>query len=363
MKQSTRRALPLFLFLCLVSTAARAEPYLAVQQGFKCIQCHVNPTGGGLRNVFGNAFAQTQLPAHHIDSGDQAWLGEVAKFLAVGGDVRADASRTDVPHQRAINQFDVEEARIYLDVSPIPERLSIYVDERVAPGAANNMEVYARYWTANHQWYVKAGQMYLPFGLRLEDDSAFTRQVPGINMTTPDSGIEIGWESAAWSAQFAVSNGTAGAPENDNGKQFTSQAVYVTSLWRLGAAISIDNADVGNRDVYGILAGLKTGPIAWLAEADLIADRSFPEGERKLASGLLEGNWRVRQGHNLKVTAELFDPDRAVKEDQQTRWSVIYEYTPIQFLQLRAGVRRYDGIPQNDLQNRKLYLLQLHGFF
>jgi hypothetical protein len=42
---------------------------------------------------------------------------------------------------------------------------------------------------------------------------------------------------------------------------------------------------------------------------------------------------------------------------------LLYEWSPIQFLQLRAGVRVYDGIPQNDLQNRKQAFLQLHGFF
>jgi hypothetical protein len=358
------RAAPLvFVLLCLASAAIRAEPYLAVQQGLKCVQCHVNPTGGGLRNLFGNAFAQTQLAASHIDTGDQQWLGEISKYLAVGADLRGNASQTEVPHQASVSQFEVEEARVYLSMSPIPERLAIYIDERVAPGAANNMEAYARYWTANHQWYLKAGQMYLPFGLRLEDDTAFTRQVPGINMTTPDSGVEAGWESGAWSAQLAISNGTAGAEENDDGKQFTSQAVYVASRWRLGAAVSINNADAGDRHAYGLFGGLKTGPISWLAEADLVTDDGFAEGERKLVSGLLEGNWLLRQGHNLKVTAELFDPDRDVHEDQQTRWSALYEFTPVQFMQLRAGVRIYDGIPQNDLQNRKLYFVQLHGFF
>ena len=363
MRHSIRPAPLIFVLSCLASAAIHAEPYFAVQQGLKCVQCHVNPTGGGLRNLFGNTFAQTQLAASHIDTGDQNWSGEISKYLAVGADLRGNVSLTEIPHQSSGSRFDVEEARVYLNLSPIPERLSLYFDERVAPGATRNMEAYARYWTANHQWYLKAGQMYLPFGLRLEDDSAFTRQVPAINMTTPDSGVEVGWESGPWSAQLAISNGTAGAQENDDGKQFISQAVYVASRWRLGAAASVNNADAGDRNAYGIFGGLKTGPIVWLAEADLITDDSFPEGERRLVSGLLEGNWLLRQGHNLKATAELFDPDRKVHEDRQTRWSAVYEYTPVQFMQFRAGARFNDGISQDDLQNLKFYFIQLHGFF
>ncbi|MGQ0834122.1 MAG: hypothetical protein ACT4O5_04225, partial [Gammaproteobacteria bacterium] len=55
----------------------------------------------------------------------------------------------------------------------------------------------------------------------------------------------------------------------------------------------------------------------------------------------------------LKLTFEYFDPDDDdVDEDQQNRFSLIYELAPIEFLQLRAGARVYDGIPQNALQNR-----------
>jgi hypothetical protein len=71
----------------------------------------------------------------------------------------------------------------------------------------------------------------------------------------------------------------------------------------------------------------------------------------------------VKQGHNLKLAFEWLEPDDDVDEDEQTRATLMYEWSPIQFIQLRAGVRVYDGIPQNDLQNRKQAFLQLHGFF
>ena len=79
--------------------------------------------------------------------------------------------------------------------------------------------------------------------------------------------------------------------------------------------------------------------------------------------GLLEANWLIRKGHNLKLTAEYFEPDTDVDENEQNRFSLVWEYAPMEFLQIRTGVRAYDGIPQNSLQNRTEALLQLHGYF
>jgi len=343
--------------------AAFAEPYFAVQTGLKCMNCHSNPTGGGIRNAFGRTWSQTVLPSHPIDLDQQSLSGEISRYLSIGTNLRVDGTYLDVPHQPTQNNFDIEEARLYLELTAIPDRLSIYFDQRIAPGGSNNLEAYVRYWSANHLWYVKAGQMYLPYGWRLEDDTAFVREVPGINMFTPDRGVEVGLELGPWDAQFAVSNGTAGAPENDRGKQYSALAQFVQPIWRVGVSANFNDADAGTRRLGGIFAGVRTGPIAWLGEADYVADKSFPDGERKQQVGLLEANWLMRKGHNLKLTAEYFDPDDSVDEDERARYSIVYEHTPIQFVQLRLGARVYDGIPQNDLDNRRFAFLQVNGYF
>ena len=360
-----RRAL-LLSALSLCAALAHAEPYLAVANGYKCGQCHVNPTGGGARTPFGEIFAQTSLPARHLDTGSDVWTGSLNRFIAIGGDLRYDFLAQQVPGTKTTNQFLMEETRVYLEASVIPDRLLVYVDEQVAPGGALNREAWGMFWSADHTWYVKGGQMYLPFGLRLEDQSALVQALTGINMLNPDQGVEVGWEKGHWDAQLAVSNGTASGATKSNGKQESLQLQYVESRWRVGAAANFnDSAGDGSRDAFGIFGGLKTGPIAWLAQAEIVNDHSLPPGpgggSRKLAT-LLEGNYSPARGHNIKVTYEYMDPDREVPNNQQTRWSFVYELTPIQFLQLRLGVRLNDGIPQLPAEHLKTYFVQLHGF-
>jgi len=347
------------------SAPAAAEPYLAARQGLKCMACHVNPSGGGLRNAAGNAFAQNVMPAHTINTGDVQWLGEISRFVAIGGNLRSDA--TFVDYDGAPDEdlaFDVDELRLYLDLRVIPGRLSLYVDQQLAPDESRNLEAYARLWLdTSNRWYLQAGQMYLPFGLRLEDDTAFVREVSAIGFDTPDDGVEFGLETGPWSAQFAVSNGTAGASETNSGKQWSLRGERVQPSWRVGASYNFNDGGDISRHMGAVHAGLRTGPLTWLAEVDYIEDRGLPGGSIARWVGLLEGNWEPRQGHNLKGTVEAIEAASGFDADTQERFSLVYEYTPIQFLQVRGGARLYDGDPLSPQQNREFYFLELHGFF
>jgi hypothetical protein len=362
MTRASRWLLPLVAALLAAGGGtARAEPYLAAQQGYQCSACHVNPTGGGLRNDFGVVFAENVMPAAGLPEGVPSWSGRVGDFLRLGGDLRASWTRTEVPAASALQAFNVDQLRMYAAVSVIPDRLALYVDEELAPGDAHSLEAYVRISDPSSGWYLKGGEFYLPFGWRLQDQTALVREVSGISMTTPDTGVELGLDHGNWSAQLDLTNGAANAGTG-SGHQVTSQVVWVQSRYRVGGAASFTQAEAGNRRVGGLFAGLRTGPVAWLGEVDLVRDEGFPEGARSMLAGLAEADWAIRKGHNLKLTAEYEDPDRAVAQDQQTRWSFLYELTPMPFVQLRAGFRRYRGIPQDDLENRRILFIELHGF-
>jgi len=358
----------------LAPALSRAEPYLAVRAGAKCMACHVNPTGGGKRTEFGAIYGQTALPAERLDlstgrsispggAEPTAWTGKLNDHLALGADLRATGRAAFVPNTTDTYAFDPVRAQVYLEVKPIADRLTIYLDERVSPGAATNRETYAMLWTADHSAYVKAGRMFVPFGLRVEDDTAFIRQVSGTSFASSDDGVEGGLEIGPWSAQVSVTNGAGGGTETNRGKLVGALASYVRPDWRVGLSASTNFNGAADRRMQSAFAGLRTGIVAWLASGLRVADDGTPSGRIEQRASLVEANVEAARGHNVKLTYEYLDPDRDVREDHRERFSAVWEFVPFQFTQFRVGVRKNHGIPQNDAQNATEAFLQWHAFF
>jgi hypothetical protein len=349
------------LALIVFAGRVQAEPYLAVQMGMQCSSCHSSPAGGGKRSVYGNAFAQSELAARQLGDGNP-WTGNLTRWLAIGGDLRASFEDIDIPHRKGTSESDIGRGTFYLEATLIPQRLTLYVDEQFSPDDLENREFYLRLNSQNTKWFVAGGEFYLPYGLRLQDDTAFVRQATGINFANTDRGVQGGYNAGAWSAIASVTDGS-GAGRDSAGKQFSFVSSYVQPKWRAGVSANVNGDDAGDRRMFGFFGGLKTGPVAWLAEVDRISD-DVPAGNSVDAfAGLLEANWTLHGKHNLKISYDYLDPNTAISEDQQVRYSLVWEHSPIQFLQLRAGYRHYDGIPQVDAQNRKLFFAELHAFF
>src|SRR5258708_19565193 len=131
-------------------------------------------------------------------------------------------------------------------------------------------------WFANGTAYIKAGRMFVPFGLRIEDDSAFIRQVTGASFNSSDDGVEGGLELGPWSAQVSVTNGAGGGTETNRGKQISSLLVYVQPDWRAGLSASTNFNGAADRRMQSVFAGLRTGRIAWLPSRVSITDAGTP---------------------------------------------------------------------------------------
>ena len=82
--------------------------------------------------------------------------------------------------------------------------------------------------------------------------------------------------------------------------------------------------------------------MAWLVETGLFSAPANDQSEPQRATALLEPDWLVRRGAHLKLTAELLDPDRSHCVYLQTRFSVVGECTPMQYLLLRPEARLLD---------------------
>jgi hypothetical protein len=356
--------LALLATLSLLPFGAAAEPYLAVESGLKCANCHVNPSGGGKRTLFGTLYARTQISSRALELRDNSkpWTGEINRWFAIGGDFRGGYDSVDIPGTGKQSDVDISRATFYAQVRAIPDLLSLYVDEKLAPDNVLNREAYLLLTPKRGKYTVKAGQFFLPFGLRLQDDNAFVRQSSGINFNTPDDGVELGLELAKWSAQLAVSKGAGGGDTNGSANRVSLSAAYVQPRWRVGASYNKNDDPLGDREMQGVFAGWRTGPISWLAELDFIKDE-LTVGDRPVYATLIEGNWRVRKGHNLKLTYEYLDPDRNRAEDQQEKYSLLWEYSPIQFVQARIGLRAYNGIPNFPTSNRDQVFAELHVYF
>lgn len=366
----------LLAVVLLVPAVARSEPYLAVRSGAKCMVCHVNPTGGGKRTDFGSAYGQTALAAARIDlaarqivpttdaaAATAPWTGRLNQYFALGADLRSTAQRTRLPGNTETVVFNQTRAQVYLEVKPFGEQFTLYVDERVAPGTASSREAYALLWFANQSAYLKAGRMFVPFGLRIEDDSAFIRQVSGVSFNASDKGVEGGLEFGPWSASVAVTDAAAGGAQTNRGKLVSSIATYAQPNWRVGLSLGSHINGGPDRRMQSLFGGLRTGSVNWLAALAYVTEDGTPIGRLGQWASLVEGNVEIAQGHNLKLSYEHHDPNVDVREDQRVRYSAVWEVVPFQYTQLRLGARKNKGIPQNKPQNASEWFAQWHAFF
>jgi hypothetical protein len=352
--------------------SAAAEPYIALRTGLKCAACHVNRTGGGGRNDFGNLWSQTSLPIKSLEMRSR----RLNDWIGIGFDLRAVGSWAverpeENPEALPRTQAEITEAQIQLEARLVQNYLAVYIDQTVGPDRAFTREAFGlAEWRGNVPGFAKVGKFLLPYGWRLWDEEALIRSVTGFTYATPDIGVEVGIEPGPLSWSVALTNGTQGASEGNSGKMITSSAVFVKQKFRVGASASLNERDDSKTEIVGAHAGLRIGPLALLGEADFIFD-SFDTGEtpkRDQFLAYVEGDWLVRKGVNVKLAHGYHDPTASIRddavdtpEDQQTRTRLGVEVFPVSFVQVSGFFTRLDNA--GDLNDTSRLSLEVHLLF
>jgi len=382
------------ILLSLAGQAA-AEPYIAMREGYKCSTCHVNMTGGGMRTSFVSAHAHEIL--HYPDwfaaltKPADAFNGEVNQYVAIGADLRTNLSvilqdtptngrvPNDVVFRSKLETVDinVNEADGYLNVNLIPDLLTFYLDQRFAP-SVDTREVWGMMYVPNTTAYVKVGKMFLPYGMQIQDDTAFIRggnngsATTGFSFNVSQPALELGWEPGPMSFAFAVSQGVV----NDSDVQITGTDYFmftevpVIRTFFAGISGSYNGGDTATA-WFGFFTGFNLYRFTYLGEVDFgnINSTGNPNG-KNFNEGLFnmysEGNYLAFDWLNVKAAFDYADWDGQlprVGSDAENRVSVGLEPFLARFLQLRLFFRTSNGVATNVTHNQNLWYAELHMFF
>jgi len=330
--------------VALAPGITRAEPVFAARTGLGCASCHMNRTGGGERTAYGAGYGAQTLPWKKLAPGHGLFDGAIGDRVRIGLDARGGYLATFRDAGPYIGEAEFSGADLYLGVDLLKDTLLVYIDEHVAPGGASAREAFALYAFDRAGLYVKGGKFFLPFGIRLQDDEAATRRLTGFTFDTADIGAEVGMDDGAWTTALAISNGTSGGAERDNGKQYAWTGARLFASGRVGLSASTNDLPAGaHRTVAGAFGTYAVGPVVVLAEADVIRDNDGLNPERRGGAGHLEVDALAHAGLTLRAFGGAGDLDRSDGVLRLTQWGVGLDWTPLPGLQVRGIYRARNG--------------------
>lgn len=376
-----------------LARVAGAEPYIAVREGLPCSACHVNVTGGGMRTDLVRTHARDIL--HYplffgrFSSPPEYFTGDINKYLALGADLRV--SDTAIFQENPVNgrvdnntvfkgtlqsnSIDVNQFTVYGEARLIPEYLIAYIDQRFAPTVDNREAWLMLRGVLPWEGFVKAGQMFLPYGLQIWDDSAFIRAGrngsarTGFSFNASQAGLEVGAQPGPMSVFVAVTDG----PSGDRSAQITG-TVYgmfadlpvIRSVF-VGGSGSYVQPPGSEQTIFGFFGGTNFERLTLLGEADFLSVRNPQSNGQNLGHFIsyVEADYLFFGWLNFKVAVDYSDWDGSAArsvDDAENR--VLFGFEPFwnRFLQTRLFFAIGNGVESQPTHNQNVLYFEIHGF-
>lgn len=305
--------------------AAGAYPQFQLATGnTRCNLCHVSPSGGGLITSYGRDEAEGTISSTAGNSKVFHGLWEPPSWLMLGGDYRG------------VGMFRQAEGRSYF--LGFPMQLDLYTrlvfgkisvnatvgmtgaarEPRRSPlGRVASREHYVMWQPEETGLYARAGRFMVPYGLRLQDHTAYIRRFLGQHTLEETYNVSVGKVEDAWEVHATAFVPTTLLKMKAVGTPGLGAALLYERRFRedtasYGMQSKIELAEE-TRDVW--LGGLgklwlEEQKLLFLSELDVgLQTFAFDADPRLELAAHVGITYFLRQGWLVGTMLEHFDPD------------------------------------------------------
>jgi hypothetical protein len=376
MKRPLRCVLFLILGVCM-SMPALSLPRFSARTGAKCQACHVNPSGGGMRQEFGARYGRETLPVPTWSSelGLDDFTTKLTEFVSIGADFRTlyfTQQRPDTgPPPRSVtgsNAFWQMQGDIYMHFK-LAKKVSIYLDK----GLYSGFEIFGLLNILPANGHIKIGKFTPNYGLKLDDHRAYVRQYTGFSAEVDPSrasfvltGAEVGFSPGPLTVMGGVYNSVDGfGAGTGNNKAVLGRVEGMFTLTEDvhgGIGGNVFSKKIAGDITTTLLGGFGSfsfGDLTLLGEADFIKVKNPASDVTGLAT-FVELNYVLTPGVDLKLGYDFYDPDKDLKTGSLSKYSVGLEFFPLPGVEIRPVYRFVKDEPV-DVKNNE-YQLLLHFY-
>ena len=335
-------------FTTAFATPAEALPLYASREGRNCISCHFDPNGSAMRNEFGFNYGKNR----HSMGEEERWSKvtvdpQLNDWIRLGLDTRIMylASHQDGASEIGTSTFFPMEGALRVAIMPhdyltIVGTHGLVVESPGFPDSYVARELYGLFHGFAKDLYIQVGRFRLPFGLRQEDHTSFTRSTLALpyDSQREDAGIEVGAIGSKWFGEASFTNG--GDPFDQRASTFAAKVGRASRIFQLGLS-GYDRARDTAPDVYrwSLYASTTRGRVTVLGE--YVADDFNPDVSRKAA--FTEVVYRVSRGVDLRAKLDYFGPaSGAPFQEVWRRYLAEVDINPMPFTDIKVSYRRYN---------------------
>ena len=311
-----------------------------------------------MRNTFGANFGRDDISV-------KAWQEEYAledfstklnNFISYGTDFRfLGFYQSKTSPDVSSSSFFPMQMDVYFNLA-VSKKIKLYVNPAFGP--YNRLEMFAVAKVLPLNGYLKLGRFTPSHGLRYDDHTSFIRQAtPFRNYGGQQSGVELGFSPGPISLMEAVTNGMRGDLDGGLAKAMFGKVEGHGALGpiNLMAGISSYNDASGGQNLnllegYGAVTVIERltlmgtferiqGNSATMSVSSDINQRNSLNSDLKQFAALVEADYVVIQGFDLKFMYDFFDPNTDVKSGTAVRYSGGFEFMPIGGVEVRPMVR------------------------